>query len=75
MHGSRVLFALAVYKSRTGYKGTGTSGRVCGDLGHETRDLRTPSVRRGDVWDGDVGTSNIGTQGMRDVNDYRKSRR
>ena len=30
---------------------------------------------RGDVWDGDAGTSNTGTQGTRDVNDYRKSRR
>ena len=24
---------------------------------------------RGDVWDGDAGTSNTGTQGTRDVND------
>ena len=30
---------------------------------------------RGDVWDGDAGTSKTGTQGTRDVNDYRKSRR
>ena len=30
---------------------------------------------RGDVWDGDAGTSNKGTQGTRDVNDYCKSRR
>ena len=29
----------------------------------------------GDVWDGDKATSNTGTQGTRDVNDYRKSRR
>ena len=30
---------------------------------------------RGDVWDGDAGTSNTGTWETRDVNDYRKSRR
>ena len=30
---------------------------------------------REDVWDGDEGTSNTGTQGTWDVNDYRKSRR
>ena len=58
---------------------------VCGDLGlgdarqgtwgRETRDLRTSSMGRGDVWDGDVGTSKTGTQGTRDVNDYHKSRR
>ena len=64
-----------MYKS-----GTGTSGRVCGDLGletwgRETRDLRTSSMGREDEWDGDAGTSNTGTQGTRDVNDYCKSRR
>ena len=46
-----------------------------GTWGCEMRDLRTSSVRRRDVWDGDVGASNIGTQVMRDVNDYRKSRK
>ena len=46
-----------------------------GNWGRETRDLRTSSIGRGDVWDGDTGTSNTGTQGMRNVNDYRKSRR
>ena len=30
---------------------------------------------RGDVWDGDAGTSNTGTQRTRDVNNYCKSRR
>ena len=30
---------------------------------------------RGDVWDGDEGTSNTGTQGTRDVNNYCKSRK
>ena len=49
-------------------KGTGTSGRVCGDLGlgtwgRETRDLRTSSMGRGEVWDGDAGTSNTGRWG------------
>ena len=46
-----------------------------GTWGRETRDLRTSSMGRGDVWDGDAGTSKTGTQGTRDVNDYRKSRR
>ena len=48
--------------------GLGTSGR-------ETRDLRKSSMGRGDVWDGDEGTSNAGAQGKRDVNDYCKSRK
>ena len=30
--------------------------------GREGRDVGTSSMRRGDVWDGDAGTSNIGTQ-------------
>ena len=46
-----------------------------GTYGRETRDLRTSSVGRGDVWDGDAGTSNTGTQRTRDVNNYCKSRR
>ena len=41
-----------------------------GTWGRETRDLRTSSMGREDVWDGDVRTSNRGTQGTRD---YRKS--
>ena len=46
------------------------------DLGtRDVRDLRTSTMRRGDVWDGDAGTSNTGTQGTRDVNNYCKSRR
>ena len=59
------LLQPAVYKSGTGTRGR---GRGCGDacvgtwdLG--TRDLRTLSMGRGDVWDGDGGTSNTGTQG------------
>ena len=31
--------------------------------GRETRDLRTPSMGRRDVWDGDAGTSNTGRRG------------
>jgi len=46
-----------------------------GTWGRETRDLRTSSMGRRDVWDGDAGTSNTGTQGTRDVNNYCKSRR
>ena len=41
-----------------------------GTWGRETRDLGTSSTGRGDA-----GTSKTGTQGTRDVNDYRKSRR
>ena len=48
--------------------GLGTSRR-------ETRDLGTSRLGRGDVWDGDEGTSNTGTQGTRDVNNYCKSRK
>ena len=46
-----------------------------GTWGRDTRNLRTSSVGRKDVWDGDTGTSKTGTQGTRHVNDYRKSRR
>ena len=55
----------AVYKS-----GTGTSGRVCGDLGlgDARRGTLEHQVR-------DAGTSNTGTQGTRDVNNYCKSQR
>ena len=41
-----------------------------GTWGREKRDLRTSSMGRVDVWDGDAGTSNKGTQGTRDVNDF-----
>ena len=34
-----------------------------GTWGRETRDLRTSSMGRGHVWDGDAGTSNTGTLG------------
>ena len=67
----------AVYKSGTGTRGRGHRDACVGTgtWGRETRDLRTSSMGRGDVWDGDAGMSNTGTQGTRDVNDYRKSRR
>ena len=45
-----------------------------GTWGRETGDLRTSSMGRGDVWDGDAGTSKTGTQGTRDVNDFQKRR-
>ena len=46
-----------------------------GTWGREMRDLKTSSMGRGDVWDGDAGTSKTGTQGTWDVNNYCKSRR
>ena len=55
----------AVYKS-----GTGTRGRGHQDACVGTWDLRTSSMGRRDVWDGDAGTSYTGTQGTPDVNDY-----
>ena len=58
-----------------GYGDIGTRVWGLGTWGRETRDLRTSSMGRGDVWDGDAGTSKTGMQGTRDVNDYRKSRR
>ena len=58
-----------------GYGEIGTHVWGLGTWGRETRDLRTSSMGRGDVWDGDAGTSKTGMQGTRDVNDYRKSRR
>ena len=33
-----------------------------GIWGREGRDVGTSSMGRGDVWDGDAGTSNIGTR-------------
>ena len=68
----------AVYKSGTGTRGRGHRDACVEtwDLGtRDVRDLRTSTMGRGDVWDGDAGTSNTGTQGTRDVNDYCKSRR
>ena len=57
-----------VYKSGTGTRGLGHWDACVGTWGREMRDLRTSSMGRGDVWDGDTGTSNTGTQGTRDVN-------
>ena len=59
-----------MYKS-----GTGQGDGDIGTWGHETKDLRTSSLGCPDVRDGDAGTSNTGTQGTRDVNNYCKSRR
>ena len=33
-----------------------------GTWGRETRDMTTSSMGRGDIWDGDAGTSKTGTQ-------------
>ena len=60
----------AVYKSGTGTRGQGHRDACVGTWRRETRDLRTSSMGREDVWDEDAGPSNTGT---RDVNDYRKS--
>ena len=59
-----------MYKS-----GTGQGDGDIGTWGHEMKDLRTSSLGRPEVRDGDTGTSNTGTQGTRDVNNYCKSRR
>ena len=50
----------------------GTRVLGLGTWGSETKDLRTSSIERGDVWDGDAGTSNTETQGTRDVTNYSK---
>ena len=55
--------------------GRGQGDKDIGTWGRETRDFRTSTMGRQEVWDGDAGTSNTGTQGRRDVNDYCKSRR
>ena len=61
----------AMYKSGTVTMGRGHRNACVGlgTWGHETRDLRTSSIGRGDVWDGNRGTSNTGTQGMRNDDD------
>ena len=66
-----------MYKNGTGQGERGHRDACVGtwDLGtRDVRDLRTSSMGRGDVWDGDAGSSNTGTQGTRDVNNYCKSR-
>ena len=50
----------------------GTRVLGLGTWGSETKDLRTSSMGRGDVWDRDAGTSNTETQGTRDVTNYSK---
>ena len=62
-----------MYKSGTGTRGQGHRDACMGTWDLGTRDVS--SMGRGDVWDGDAGTSNTGTQGTRDVNNYCKSRR
>ena len=66
-----------MYKSGTRTRGREHRDGCVGawDLGRETGDLRTSSMGRRDVRDGDARTSKTGTQGTRDVNDYHKSRR
>ena len=44
-----------------------------GTWGCETRDLKTSSMGRRDVWDEDAEMSKTGMQGTWDVNDYCKS--
>ena len=53
-----------------GDRDIGTRVWGLGTCGRESRDLRTSSMGREDLWDGDKETSNTGT---RDVNNYRKS--
>ena len=53
-------------------------GQGDGDIGTRVwglGDARRGNMGHGDVCDGDAGTSNTGTQGTQDVNNYRKSRR
>ena len=49
---------------------------VCGTWDLGTRDEGLEDIKYGargrDVWDGEAGTSDTGTQGARDVNDYCK---
>ena len=61
--------SMAVYKSGTGTRGRGHRDPCVRTWGRETRNLRTSSIGREDVWDRDVGTSNTRS---RDLNNYRK---
>ena len=68
-----------MYKRGTGTRGQGHRDVCGGDLGlgdakrgtwgHQVRDVQWGRVGQG------RGTSNTGTQGTRNVNDYRKSRK
>ena len=46
-----------------GYGEIGTHVWGLGTWGRETRDLRTSSMGRGDVWDGDRGRQKLGCRG------------
>ena len=67
----------AVYESRTGTRGRGHRDACVGTWNLGTRDEGLEDIKygtRGRVGWG-RGTSKTGTQGMPDVNNYRKSRR
>jgi len=73
---------MAVYKSGTGTRGQGHRDACVGTWDLRTRDEGLEDIKywtRGPVGrrhgDRDAGTSNTGTQGTRDVNDYLKIRR
>ena len=59
---------MAVYKTGTGLKGTGTLGRVCGDSG-------TWGHQVWGMWDRAVGRQIQGCGGHRDMNDHCKNQR
>ena len=65
-----------MYKSGTGTRGRGHRDVCVGTWDLGTRDEGLEDIKYGawdrDVWDGEAGTSNTGTQGARDVNDYCK---
>ena len=54
---------MAVYKTGTGLKGTGTLGRVCGDSG-------TWGHQVWDMWERTMGRQIQGRGGWRDLNDH-----
>ena len=65
-----------MYKSGTGTRGRGHRDVCVGTWVLRTRDEGLEDIKYGawdrDVWDGEAGTSNTGTQGARDVNYYCK---
>ena len=66
-----------MYKSGTGTRGRGHRDACVGTWDLEMQDEGLEDIKygtrgRGNVWDGDAGTSNTGT---RNVNNYCKSRR
>ena len=69
-----------MYKSGTGTRGRGHRDACVRTWDLEMQDEGLEDIKygtrgRGDVWDGDEGTSNTGTQGTRNVNNYCKSRK